>query len=103
MRKTRSLLVLFMLLVFGLFVTFPAEDAPETAYDESEALPYESTPLISDVMPEAGASATQATRSDMRRQLSTTLPVAGTRINGTDAQRSNQARVALALLCTLLC
>ena len=47
MRRTSSILVLFVLLGFGLSLGVPAEDVPETAYDESEALPYESTPLFS--------------------------------------------------------
>lgn len=47
MRKPRSALVLLLLLGFGVSLIVPAEDVPETAYDESETLPCESTPLFS--------------------------------------------------------
>ena len=47
MRVLRFALVLFA--TFALSVSFaaPAEDLPETAYDESESLPYEMTPPLS--------------------------------------------------------
>jgi hypothetical protein len=47
MRKASSILVLFVLLAFGASLAVPAEDVPETAYDESESLPYEMTPPLS--------------------------------------------------------
>ena len=47
MRCSRYILALFMTLVFGLFASLPAEDIPETPYDESETLPYEGAPLLS--------------------------------------------------------
>jgi hypothetical protein len=47
MRRSCSILVLFLLLAFGVSVAVPAEDVPETAYDESESLPCEVTPLFS--------------------------------------------------------
>ncbi len=52
MRKPRSVLVLLLLLVFGVFVVVPAEDIPETLHDESETLPYESTPLFTIALPQ---------------------------------------------------
>lgn len=54
MRVLRCALVL--LATFALSVSFalPAEDWPETAYDESESLPYEMTPPLSgDLVPES--------------------------------------------------
>jgi len=102
MRKPRSALLFFVLLVLGLSIAVPAEDLPETAYDESEGLPYEGAPIISDVMPSATASPTQATPSDVRPQLATPFRVGGRRNDDTDAHRSTEARVALALLCALL-
>ena len=53
MRRPCSILVLFVLLVFGASLVVPAEDAPETAYDESETLPYEGAPLFSITEPQA--------------------------------------------------
>jgi len=53
MRKLRFLLILFELLGFGVSLAVPAEDLPETSYDESEVLPYEGTPLFSISLPQA--------------------------------------------------
>lgn len=53
MRKPRFALILFELLGFGVFLAVPAEDVPETAYDESQSLPYESTPLFSIMLQES--------------------------------------------------
>jgi hypothetical protein len=50
MRRPRSILVLCVVLAFGTSLAVPAEDVPETAYDESEALPYEGAPLFSIVI-----------------------------------------------------
>ena len=60
MKKPRIILILFVLI--GLFVSpvFPAEDIPETAYDESETLPYETTPLYSLIVPQGLARAASA-------------------------------------------
>lgn len=55
MRKPRSVLILFLLLGFCMCLALPAEDVLETVYDESEALPYENTPLLSTVVPQASA------------------------------------------------
>ena len=52
MTRARSVLVLLIALVMGVFFAIPAEDLPETAYDESESLPYEGTPVVSIAGPE---------------------------------------------------
>jgi hypothetical protein len=52
MRKRRAVVVLLLLLVFGVSGVVPAEDVPETPYDESEALPYAATPLFSIALPQ---------------------------------------------------
>jgi hypothetical protein len=57
MIRLRSMLVLFVVLVLSVSFAVPAEDAPETAYDESESLPCESTPLVSMAVPEISATA----------------------------------------------
>jgi hypothetical protein len=57
MRRPCFLLILFVLLGFGLSLAVPAEDVPETAYDESEGLPYQSTPVVSIVVPDTVAPA----------------------------------------------
>lgn len=43
----RFAIVLLMLLSLGLSLSFPAEDVLDAVYDESEALPYEDTPVFS--------------------------------------------------------
>lgn len=60
MRKLRSILVLFVALVLYISLASPAEDLPETAYDESEVLPYECTPLFSGVAMQQYARAPQS-------------------------------------------
>jgi hypothetical protein len=60
MRRPRSVLVFFLLFMFGVCLAVPAEDVPETPYGESEALPYESTPLFSIAMPQASARIAKA-------------------------------------------
>jgi len=51
MRKPFSILVLCVLLGFCVSLVVPAEDVPETAYDESEALPYVSSSMFSVAVP----------------------------------------------------
>ena len=92
-----------MLLALGLFAAVPVEDLPETAYDESEGVPYESTPLIAEVVQLAATLATQTAPNALRPQLTTPSQATARRIDSADADRSAEARVALALLCTLLC
>lgn len=49
MRKMGStLFVFFVLVTFGLSLAFPAEDSAETTYDESETLPFQSSPPLRD-------------------------------------------------------
>jgi hypothetical protein len=53
MRKFRSILVLCALLDFGVSLVVPAADVSETAFDESETLPYLTTSMYSIVVPKA--------------------------------------------------
>ena len=46
MRKLRCLLAVLVALVFGLSLAVSAEDVPDTAYDESDSLPYEITSIF---------------------------------------------------------
>ena len=62
LRKLRSVLVIVALLSLGLALVVPAEDLLETAYDESEALPYAGLPLFSLTVPQASALATAELR-----------------------------------------
>ena len=92
-----------MLLVLGLSLTVPAEDPPETAYDESEAQPYERTPFASNLTQSATALVTLAARISRSCQSAAPSRVSATRTNGTAVHRYAEARTALSLLCTLLC
>ena len=102
MRKPRPPLVLFVLLFLGLSQAVLAEDLMETAFDESEAQPCESTPIVSNVTAQA-ASATPTVRIAQGRKLANPTQVIATHINPTDAHRPAAAQVALALLRILLC
>jgi hypothetical protein len=46
MRNARSAIVFLVVLTLGLSLAVVAENLPETAFDESETQPYESTPLL---------------------------------------------------------
>ncbi len=63
MRVFRSTLVLFSILVMGLSLAVPADDLPETAYDDSESQPYEMTPLLSAQVVQEPVSALQVVSS----------------------------------------
>jgi len=53
MRKLRSLLVVLAALALCMSFAVPREDVPETPYDESEAMPYESGPVFSIMVQES--------------------------------------------------
>jgi len=53
MTNSRLVFVLFVAVVLGLSSVVPTEDVPETAYDESESLPYAGTPIFSFAVPGA--------------------------------------------------
>jgi hypothetical protein len=60
MRKPCFILIIFVLLAFGGSLAVPAEDVPETAYDESETLPYNGTPLFSIAAPQTSSRIAKA-------------------------------------------
>jgi hypothetical protein len=53
MSRLRCVLVVLAAFALSLSFAVPAEDVPETPYDESEALPYESTPPFSVMLQES--------------------------------------------------
>jgi len=103
MRKTHFAVLFFVLLAFGLSFTIPAQDLPETAYDESEADPYEPAPLISHSTPVTAGSPKQPAPSPSRSQSPNLFAPAVRRISLTEAPPPVGSRVGLALLCSLLC
>ena len=103
MNKARCILIPFVLLGFGVSLAVPAEDVLQTAYDESEALPYEGTPQFSIGVLLGVARATPAVPNSLHEALGAPSPSPPARVRNTDAPRSANARSSLALLCTLLC
>jgi len=59
MRVLGCALVLLVTFTLGLSFAVPAEDLPETPYDESESLPYEMTPSLSGGLVEESAPTLQ--------------------------------------------
>jgi hypothetical protein len=100
--KSRFALVFVMMLTLGLGLGLAAKDIPETPYDESEALPYEAIPMFSIASSPAPGRTTPALL-DLRPELSTPSSFPPARVRNTDANRSADARISLALLCALLC
>ena len=101
--KPRLAVVFLMILTLGLGLGLPAEDIPETPYDESEALTYEVIPLFSIALRPVAARTTQAPLSSLHLKAGVPSPFPPARDRDTDANRSADARVSLALLCSLLC
>lgn len=52
--KPRFAVVFLMLFSLGLSLSLPAEDVLDAVYDESEAVPYEVTPVFSIAAPPDG-------------------------------------------------
>ena len=102
MRRRSPILILFVLLGLGVSLGFPAEDVLEAAYDESEAVPYEATPLFSIVVPLVAARTTQALSRSCPGLIPPSL-FASERVLDTDAYRPTDSRILLALLHTLRC
>ena len=101
----RTCLVLFVLLVLGLSPALPAEDLPNTAYDESETQRYDNTLSISNLMGQI-ASAIQTALSEIQAvqnppRLQTAIPFLH-RVTRADAHRFTGARSLLAQVCALL-
>ena len=97
------MLVLCLLLGFGASLALPAEDVPETAYDESEGLPFEGTPPFSIVVSSVAVRITQEKECPFYLKPDVHSLFAPARVHDTDANRFAEVRVSLALLCILLC
>ena len=93
---------LFVLLFFGLSLAIPAQDLAETAFDESETLPFESADLTSVDLVQTGCSAAEAT-PDRSSPSCATISIAGSRPCGREVHRMIEVRLSLALHCILLC
>jgi hypothetical protein len=102
MKKPRSALILFVLLVLGFSLAVASEDLLETTYDESETQPYEAIPFFSIPLLAAGCT-TQVVLRGVRLHFGAPSRLARACFVGKVSHRPAKAHVALALLCTLLC
>ena len=97
-------ILFLMILTLTLPLGFMVEDFQETAYDESEAAPYEGSLLFSIAVSPAAARMTQGLSSCSRRlKLGNPSWFPPARVHDIDANWSTDARASLTLLCTLLC
>ena len=101
--QPRFAIVFLMLFALGVSVGLPAEDILEAVYDESEAVPYERTPVFSVVVRPLPARTTQPPLSFFRPKLRAPSPFAPAHVRDTNANRSADTRALSALLCILLC
>ena len=101
--KPRCAVLFLMVLTLGVSLGLPAEDVLEEVYDESEALPSESIPLISIVVPLVDARTTRAALSSLHLKHSAPSMFAPAHVRDTDTSRPTDRGTSLALLCTLLC
>ena len=101
--RSRLALAFLMLLSLGVAVGLPAEDVLDAVYDESEPVPYEVAPLLSVAGTPEAAQTTEASPSSLHPKLGFPSPVPPAPVRDTDTNRSANAPILLALLCTLLC
>ena len=90
--RTHSALLIFVLLLLVSPLAIPGEDLTETAYDESENLPYENTSLV---FPQAAAPAIRATTSTLPFRPHSWCRVSASLINSTDAHPAAESRLPL--------
>ena len=101
--KPRFAVTFMMILTVCLSLGLPAVDVLDAVYDESEALPCEIIPLFSMAGRPAAARTPQAPLSSLHPKPGALSLFAPARVRETNANRSADARISLALLCTLLC
>ena len=100
--KSRFAIVLLMLLSLGVPLCSMAEDIQETAYDESEAVPFVGTRAFSILVPTVAVARTgQHVLSSLNLETAVTSMFGPARVHEPNAHRSANARVILTLLCTL--
>jgi hypothetical protein len=100
--KPSCIVIFLMVLTSGASLGLPAEDVLDDVYDESEALPSEVMPLGSNSSP-LSTTTTHATPNLLHHELRLPSRFSSARVSDSDALQSADARVSLALLCTLLC
>ena len=94
MRQSRSILVLSIALVLSLPFAVSTEDVPDTTYDESESLPYETTAVFSIA---ASETVTAASTEPLRA-----LPLRGRGFTRLSTRRPGSATGAVYSVCDSL-
>ena len=92
-----------MVLTLGVSLGLPAEDVLDAVYDESEAVPYEFIPLDSISLSPLSARSIQAVPNSLQRKVGDPSRFSSAGVRVSDAHQPPDARVSLALFCTLLC
>ena len=103
MRRRSPILILFVLLGLSVFLNVPAEDVPETPYNESEEMPYEGAPRFDSVLQQFAAQTDRTVPRSLESRPGGLSLLAPARVRGSDAKPPAGRRISLALLCTLLC
>ena len=103
MRRRPPILILLVLLSMSVFLSVPAEDVPETSYDESEEMAYEETPLFDSVLPQVAVQTDQMVPRSLDPRPGGLPLLAPACVRGSDSKPLAGVRMSLALLCTLLC
>lgn len=103
MKAPLSTIVFLVVLTLGLSLAVLPEDVAETAFDESETMPFEGAPLFSLVTPRAMAPGRQDARRAIGYRSCALSQLSSLHLNDDGVVQSGQARSALALCCALRC
>jgi hypothetical protein len=103
MRTSAFAFVLLAALVVGISFAIPAEDDPETPYDESQLLPYEAiSPLVNIVMRQTAASQT-VPKTDLVARLRCIAASNETRVKQSEPPRQYSSKSITVLNCLRRC
>jgi len=102
MKAPSSAIVFLVILAMGLSLAVLPEDLAETAFDESETMPYDNAPRFSIVTVPAAAPEVPAVRSAVGVGEGTLFRFPANHISGRDNPSRDASRMS-ALLCNLRC
>ena len=96
-------MLFFVLFAFGVGFAVPVQDLPDTAYDESEGEPFELTPQLPHCMLLCEESVIDMVVGTVRSPVLDAPEPVPKCDRQTGAFGSTCSRLALALLCSLIC
>jgi len=103
MRESAFSFVLLVALVFAVSFPIPAEDDPETPYDESELLPYEvAAPLLGSATRQ-NATSRPISRTDLVVRLRFLAASGETRVKQSEPTRQHPSKSITILNCLRRC